>query len=85
MPPTVALNFSTALVVLGVIFLAAGIWNHIAYMRELRHEREDLIAQGFIHGQSAYPYSLTLDVAILLLLLGLTSIREMLMRAGPFN
>ena len=84
-PAHAAINFSTALVVLGVIFLIAGIWNHISYMRELRQERTDLIAQGFIHGQSPYPFSLTLGTAIALLLLGLVVIMGMLMRSGPFH
>ena len=54
-------------------------------MKELRRERQDLIAQGFIHGQSAYPFSLTLGTAILLMLFGLTVIVGMLVRAGPFH
>ena len=71
------------LVVLGALLLVAAIWNHISYMRELRQERADLIAQGFIHGQTPYPFSL--GTAIALLLLGLVVIMGMLMRSGPFN
>ena len=84
-PANAAINFSTALVVLGVLFLIAGIWNHISYMRELRRERQELMAQGLIHGQSPYPFSLTLGTAIALLLLGLVVVFGMLVRAGPFH
>ena len=46
------------LVVLGVLLLVAAIWNHISYMRELRQERADLIAQGFIPAKRLTPFPL---------------------------
>ena len=78
-------NFGMALVVLGVVMLIVGIWYHIQYMLGLRGERERLTREHLIHGESAYPVSLTLIVAILLLLIGLFAILSMVFRAGPFG
>ncbi len=44
-----------------------------------------MIKQGLVHGESAYPVSLTLIAATLLLLLGLVAIFSMVTRAGPFG
>src|ERR1700752_4771522 len=53
-------NFGTSLVALGVIMLALGIVYHVQFMIGLRSERQAMISQGLIHGQSHYPISLTL-------------------------
>jgi putative membrane protein len=53
--------------------LVIGIWYHIQFMLGLRGERERLTAQRLIHGESAYPVSMTLIVAVLLLGIGLPS------------
>ncbi len=78
-------NFGMALVVLGVVMLIVGIWYHIQYMLGLRDERQRLTRERLIHGESAYPVSLTLIVAVLLLLIGLLAILSMVFRAGPFG
>jgi len=78
-------NFGTALVLLGVGMLAVGIWYHIQYMLGLREERGRLVREHLIHGESAYPVSMTLMVAAVLLAIGLLAILSMVFRAGPFG
>lgn len=80
-----ARNFGTTLVFLGVGMLVLGIWYHIQFMYGLRRERERLTAQHLIHGESAYPVSMTLIVAGLLLAIGLFAILSMVFRTGPFG
>ena len=45
------------------------------------HEHEE----GLIHGESVFPISLTLIIAILLLLLGLMAMASMVLNIGPFD
>lgn len=78
-------NFGIALVVLGVVMLSLGIWKHIAFMLELRHERKTFADRGFIPGDDKFPVSITLIAATLLLMLGLVAIVGMAMRAGPLH
>jgi len=53
-------------------------------MRELRAERHRMVGEGLVHGESSYPVSMTLIVAVLLLLLGLLAIVSMVFNVGPF-
>jgi putative membrane protein len=84
-PDNAARNFGLALITLGVVMLVLGIWYHIRFMLELRAERRQMIQQKLVHGELAYPVSLTLIIALLLLLLGLVAIVSIVTRAGPFN
>jgi putative membrane protein len=54
-------------------------------MLGLRHQREDMKAEGLIHGESRFPVSYTLVVAILLLLLGLAAIASLSFDIGPLQ
>jgi putative membrane protein len=78
-------KFGLALVILGVVMLSLGIWRHVAFMLELRAERQTFVDQGFIPGGDKFPVSITLITAALLLLIGLIAIVSMAMRAGPFH
>ncbi|MDH2328337.1 DUF202 domain-containing protein [Cereibacter sp. SYSU M97828] len=80
-----ARRFGVALVLLGVALLIAGIVYHLRFMTELRHERETMASEGLIHGESAYPISLTLVAAMLLLAIGLFAIASMAFQLGPFG
>jgi len=71
-------DFGLSLVVLGIAMLVSGIAYHIAFMLGLRAQRTRLIEAGLIHGESHFPMSLTLVVAILLLLIGLFAVANML-------
>ena len=78
-------RFGEALVVLGIGMLIVGIAFHISYMTGLRRERAMLRADGLIHAESQFPVSLTLIVALLLLLIGFLAIFSMVYGVGPFS
>ncbi|MBU8977894.1 DUF202 domain-containing protein [Lysobacter sp. MMG2] len=70
-------NFGLALVALGVVLLIVGIAYHVNFMRGLRAQRNALVHEGLVHGESAYPISYTLLTAIALLMIGLFAIVSM--------
>jgi putative membrane protein len=78
-------NFGLALVMLGVAMLVLGIGYHSFFMLGLRRLRSAMAAEGLIHGESAFPASLTLIVAVLLLLIGILAIASMAFGVGPFE
>ena len=78
-------RFGEALVFLGIGMLIVGIGYHVAFMRELREERKRMKADGLIHGESAYPPSLTLIVAFILLVIGIAAIVNMIFGVGPLD
>jgi putative membrane protein len=78
-------NFGVALVVLGITMLVLGILYHGRFMLGVRREREHMKAEGLIHGESQFPVSMTLIVALLLLLLGLLAMVSMVFSVGPFD
>lgn len=78
-------RFGVGLVVLGISMLVLGIIYQIAFMIELRHQREQLRRDGVIHAESQFPVSLTLIIAVMLLAIGVLAIISMLYHAGPFG
>ena len=78
-------NFGMALVVLGIAMLVLGIVYHGTFMLAVRRERQRMKDDGLIHGESAFPVSYTLIVAVLLLIVGLGAIASMVFSVGPFN
>jgi len=80
-----ARHFGIALVLLGIAMLVSGIGYHCFFMVELRKERQALKAQGLVHAESHFPVSLTLLVALLLLIIGLLAIASMVFESGPFG
>ena len=80
-----ARNFGMALVLLGVAMLVIGIVYHIQFMLGLRKERKSMKAAGLIHGESQFPVSLTMIIAVLLLLIGIAAISSMVFNIGPFG
>jgi putative membrane protein len=79
-----ARHFGVALVLLGIGMLFVGIGYHLVFMYGLRKERAQLRADGLVHAESQFPASLTLIVALLLLLIGFLAIASMLYGVGPF-
>ena len=65
--------------------LVLGIIYHLQFMYGLRTQREEMMEEGLIHGQSNFPVSLTLIIAVLLLGLGLLAIASMVFNIGPFS
>ena len=80
-----ARNFGVSLVALGIGMLILGIVYHIQFMIGLRKERAAMKAAGLIYGESHFPASMTLIVAVLLLLIGIVAIASMTLRIGPFG
>jgi uncharacterized membrane protein YidH (DUF202 family) len=78
-------NFGIALVLIGILMLAVGIVYHVQFMLGLRDERAQMHAADLIHAESKFPPSLTLMVAVLLLILGLFAIVSMVFQVGPFG
>ena len=80
-----ARHFGSALVLLGITMLVLGIVYHVRFMYELRRTREEMRADGLIHGESRFPVSMTLIVAVLLLAVGVMAITSMTFNIGPFD
>ncbi len=78
-------NFGEMLVCLGIGMLLVGIGYHIVFMVGLRRERAMLKQAGLIHAESQFPLSLTLTVAVLLLIVGIFAIVDMTLGAGPLS
>jgi putative membrane protein len=78
-------NFGVTLVLLGIGMLILGIVYHVRFMLGLREERKEMTRDGLIHGESQFPTSMTLIVALLLLLVGVFAILSMVFDIGPFD
>jgi putative membrane protein len=78
-------NFGITLVALGIVMLIGGIAYHLQFMVHLRQQRDAMIADGLVHGQSQFPVSLTLLTAVILLLIGVFAIVSMIFSIGPFG
>lgn len=77
-------NFGVALVGIGILLLVIGIIGHIRFMLELRTEHADLVSARMIP-HDRLPYSGTLAVSLLVLLLGLVAIISIVAHAGPLS
>jgi inner membrane protein YidH len=80
-----ARNFGTTLVLLGIGMLILGLVYHIMFMIELRKQREQMKATGLVHGESGFPASLVVIVAVCLLLIGLVAAASMVFHVGPYE
>jgi putative membrane protein len=65
--------------------LVLGIGYHVQFMVGLRRLRESMREEGLIHGETTFPFSLTLITALVLLLIGIAAILSMAFRVGPFE
>jgi len=70
---------------IGTVMLLLGIVYHVQFMAGLRRERAQMKADGLIHGESAFPVSLTLITAAALLAIGLFALASMVFNFGPFG
>ena len=82
---TTARGFGFSLVLVGVLMLVLGIFYHVRFMVQLRVQRDEMRRAGLIHAQSGFPLSLTLIVAVSLLLIGLLAVVGMVFNAGPLR
>lgn len=72
--------FTIAMVALGVIMLALGIIYQVKFMIQVRQERDSFMDDGLLPTIDTYPVSMTLIVAALLFLLGITAIIIMVLQ-----
>jgi uncharacterized membrane protein YidH (DUF202 family) len=77
-----ARTFGLALLVLGILLLVGGIFRQVQFALELRHRRRAMMGDHLLHGESAYPVSMTLVTAILLLLVGLLAVADVVFDVG---
>ena len=68
-----ARHFGMSLVFLGIAMLVLGIGYHLMFMLGLRQLRGRMKGGGILHGESTFPASLTLIVAIALLFIGIAA------------
>jgi putative membrane protein len=78
-------NFGEALIYLGIAMIAVGIVFHIQFMIGLRRQRAAMVEDGLLHGESHFPASFTLMVAILVLLIGIAAVASVSLHEGPFS
>ena len=78
-------NFGLALVWLGIGMLVVGILYHLQFMTGLRRLRSDMKSEGLIYGESHFPASLTLFVALALLVVGILAMLSLQLDVGPFG
>lgn len=78
-------NFGLSLIVLGLLILTGGIWRHIQFANELRARRKELVADTLIHGDSAYPISVSLLVAMGLFVVGVLAVLTVAFGLNPFE
>ena len=74
--------FGLSLLVLGILLLVGGIVRQVQFALELRRRRSALMGDHLVHGESAYPVSMTLVTAVLLLLIGLLAVASVVFDAG---
>jgi uncharacterized membrane protein YidH (DUF202 family) len=78
-------NFGLTLVLLGSLILVGGIVQHARFALGLRRIRTEMKAGGLIHGETAFPISVTFVVANALLLVGLTAAASILTGRSLFG
>ena len=78
-------HFGLSLVAVGLFMLVGGIGYHVAFMYELRRQRTAMKIEGLVQARSRFPVSLTLIVALLLLVIGILAIMSMAFNMGPFE
>jgi uncharacterized membrane protein YidH (DUF202 family) len=81
---TAARDFGSVLVALGIAMLVLGVIYHLQFMLGLRRERKTMAEAALIHAESAFPPSMTLITALVLLLIGIAAIVSMVFEIGPF-
>ena len=82
-PPTAPRRFGGALILLGILLLALGIFGHMRETHSRRLRRKRLCEEGLIRGLEPAKPSSAMTIAVLLLLVGLIAFGDLATRAGP--
>jgi len=83
--PDAPKNFGLALVWLGIGMLVLGILYELQFMIGLRKLRSEMKSEGLIYGESHFPPSMTLLVALALLVVGILAMLSLQLDVGPFG
>ena len=84
-PGRPGLAMGIAMVVLGNLLLAVALAQHVSFLRILRAERALLVEQGLLHGEEPFAPSMAFYMALLFLLIALTTLLGLAFRTGPFS
>jgi putative membrane protein len=84
LPPDAPRRFGLALIVLGVVMLCFGIYNHAHASAERRRRRQALFDEGLIHHAEIKRPNSAMIVAVGLLIVGILAISSVALRTGPF-
>ena len=82
-PPTAPRRFGGALILLGILLLALGIFGHMREAHSRRARRQRLCEDGLIRGLEPVKPSSAMTIAVLLLLVGVVAFGDLASRAGP--
>lgn len=85
LPPQAPTRFGLALIVIGVVLLVLGIITDYHYMQRLKQQRATLKARGMLPDEPEFPRSLSLVMAITLLMFGVVVFFSILLRVWPFG
>ncbi len=85
LPTAAPRRFGGALILLGIILLVMGIFNHWHEARARRTRRQTLFERNLIHHAEIRKMSSAMVIAILLLVVGLLAMMSVGLRAGPFS
>jgi len=84
LPAEAPRRFGGALIVLGVILLTLGIFNHWQEATARRRQRQELFDLKLVHQPERAKITSSMIIAILLLFVGLIAILRVIARTGPF-
>jgi putative membrane protein len=85
MPRQAPMRFGLALIVIGVVLLVLGIIADYRYMQRLKLQRQVLIGRGMLPNDQEFPRSLSLVMAIALVLFGVLVFFSIILRVWPFG
>jgi putative membrane protein len=85
MPQQAPMRFGLALILIGVALLTLGIIADYRYMQRLKIQRKQLVATGMLPNEPEFPRSLSLIMAIMLLLFGVAVFFSIVLRVWPFG
>lgn len=78
-------NFGLTLILLGVALLIGGLIQEVQFSHELKRSRDALARDGLIHGESAFPISVTVVTAFALLIVGLAAFASIVFNVALFG
>ena len=85
LPQQAPIRFGLALILIGIALLTLGIAADYRFMQRLKTQRARLVARGMLPDEPEFPRSLSLIMAIVLVLFGIAVFFSILLRIWPFG